>query len=305
MKQTFFVFFIMCFSSANYADAVLVYERGFKASNVIINKIGVYSDLTDIDAITATEYRRQNSDALPPVVIAVGARAFRSVCKAHSGKKIVAVFIGQEEFLSESQTCVSSTTAVFSGADLSLRLRLFKHILPNISRLGLIYSESVRLNEAYYQAQAALYDLRFVFSSVPNDRNAIIKTINRILVDTDVLFSIIDTDLYQHQTIQDVLKLFFRQRKIMIGPSNNFVKAGALFSIYSDAEEQIKELTNILVQYDQDVHQNIPALYPRNLKIIFNPYLVRSFGIVLPSSEYLENTFGLCAESGCAKTLNK
>ncbi len=283
---------------------MLVHERGFNASNVVINKIGIYSDITDIESATISEYRMLSKEALPPIIIAVGIRAFRYVCKAHSGRKVIALFLGKEEYLSVSQTCISTSTAVFSGADLSLRLRLFKHIFPNVSRLGLIYSENIQLNEEYYQAQAALHGLKFVFSSTPNDRNTILKTINRILVDTNVLFSIIDTHLYQQQTIQDVLKLFFRQRKIMIGPSNNFVKAGALFSIYSDAEEQIKELAGILVKYDQNINQHIPSLYPQRLKVVFNPYLVRSFGVVLPSSEYLENTFGLCSESGCAKALN-
>ena len=304
VKQFLLALVFSFFAAVASASVVLVHEENFNAGNVIINKIGVYSDLTGMESISTIEYRQRDRNSLPMIVVAVGLSAFRVVCDAHPDKILIAILIGKEEYLSTSKACNSKSTAVFSGADLSLRLEVLKYILPNISRLGLVYSNRLNLDEAYYQEQARFHDLNFVFSPTPSDRNSIIKIMNHTVMNADVIFSIIDSELYQPQIIQDVLRLFFRQRKIMVGPSNNFVKAGALFAIYSDAEEQIKSLAGILIQLQGNPYKIISPLYPPNLKIVFNPYLVRSFGLVLPSEKYLENNFGLCPESGCAKALD-
>ncbi|WP_191602882.1 hypothetical protein [Marinomonas algicola] len=304
MKQLFLVLFTSFFFSAASANAVIVHERNFKAANVIIHKIETYSDFIGMQSMDSSTYVSSNKESLPQIVIAVGLKVFRAVCNAPSDKTIVAIFLGREEYLSVRDRCLSPSTAVFSGANLALRLRVLKYILPNVNRLGLVFSQNLKLDEKYFQEQASLHELSFVFSPTSNDRASIIKAMNNTVADTDAMFSLIDSELYLPQIIQDVLKLCFRQRKIMVGPSNNFVKAGALFSIYSDAEEQIRSLANLLVHLNAYPMGTVAPFYPPNLKIVFNPYLVRSFGLVLPSAKYLENAFGLCPELGCAKTLD-
>lgn len=304
MKQILLALFTSFFFSAASGNAVIVHERNFKAANVIINKIESYSDFIGMQSMDSSTYVSLKKESLPEIIVTVGLTVFRTVCKAHSDKRIVAIFLGREEYLSVKDGCLSSSTAIYSGANLALRLRVLKYILPNVNRLGLVFSQSLMLDEAYFQEWAALHELSFIFSPTPNDRASIIKAMNNTVAGTDIMFSLIDSELYRPQIIQDVLKLFFRQRKIMVGPSNNFVKAGALFSIYSDAEEQIKLLANVLSHYNKYPASNIEPFYPSNLKIVFNPYLVRSFGLVLPSVKYLENTFGLCPESGCAEALD-
>ncbi|WP_421850655.1 hypothetical protein [Marinomonas sp.] len=130
------------------------------------------------------------------------------------------------------------------------------------------------------------------------DRLSILKAVNFVLEDSMAIFSLVDTELYKNGIAQDILKLLFHKQRIMIGPSFAFVRAGSLFAIYSDTDTKLGMLADRISTW-QSKGVLLDAVYPDKLRVSFNPYLIKSYGVVLPSPSYLKDKYGLCSETGC------
>ncbi|WOD07952.1 hypothetical protein [Marinomonas sp. GJ51-6] len=84
----------------------------------------------------------------------------------------------------------------------------------------------------------------------------------------------------------------------MIGSSFAFVRAGSLFAIHSDSRSKLTALAERILAWDDNKFL-MDADYPDTLRVTFNPYLIRSHGVVLPSASYLKDKYGLCADTQC------
>lgn len=232
------------------------------------------------------------------LVVSIGAESFRQLCSKPLKNTIIAIFIGQEEYLTTQSQCSVASSAVFSGAPLEKRLMLLKSIWFDRKPLSVIYSNSLLIDESVMQTQAAEYGFEFQFFKTATDRLSVLKSVNFVLEDSTIIFSLVDTDLYKNGNAQDILRLLFHQRQIIIGSSLALVQAGALFAIYSDTGSKLNALVERIVMWEKD--KVLPnASYPDTLRVSFNPYLVKFHGIVLPSSTYLKEKYSLCAEKQC------
>jgi len=232
------------------------------------------------------------------VMVAIGVESFSQVCSSASQGAVVAVFIGKEEYLKASPKCAIPNTAVFSGAPLEKRLALLKAVWFDRKPLAVLYSDNLLVDEVVMQEQAEEYGFEFQFINTEIDRLSVLKAINFVLEDSIVVFSLVDTELYKNGIAQDVLKLLFHKQRIMVGPSYAFVRAGSLFAIYSDTETKLDMLVEQIQAWQADAIL-LDAMYPSKLRVSFNPYLIKSHGVVLPSPSYLKDKYGLCSETAC------
>jgi len=232
------------------------------------------------------------------VMVTVGAESFRQVCSLVSEGTVMAIFIGKEEYLKIQPQCSMPVSGVFSGAPLDIRLKLLEGIWFDGNSLAVIYSDQLFVNEEEMSNLADQYGFVFRFLKTKTDRLSVLKSVNFVLEDSALIFSLVDTELYKNGIAQDILKLLFHKQKLMIGPSFAFVRAGSLFAIYSDSEAKLQTLAERLIMWDTK-GVLLPAAYPDRLRVSFNPYLIKSHGVVLPSSSYLQNRYGLCAETQC------
>lgn len=232
------------------------------------------------------------------VMVAIGVDSFSQVCSSVSEGAVMAIFIGKEEYLKAQAQCSIPNTAVFSGAPLDKRLALLKAVWFDRKPLAMLYSDNLLVDEQEMQDQAAQYGFEFQFMKTESDRLSVLKAINFVLEDSIMVFSLVDTELYKNRIAQDVLKLLFHKQRVMIGPSFAFVRAGSLFAVYSDTNTKLGILANQIGVW-QTREILLPAAYPDKLRVSFNPYLIKSHGVVLPSPSYLKDKYGLCSETAC------
>lgn len=232
------------------------------------------------------------------VVVAIGVQSFKQACLAMSRGAVIGLFIGQEEFYSLSKNCGIAHSAVFSGAPVEKRLALLQAIWLDPKPLAVLFSDALQLDQTQMQQQAQEYGFEFVFWQTKTDRVSVLKSVNRLLEDSELVFSLVDSQLFQQGNAQDILKLLFHQQKVMVGSSFAFVRAGALFAIHSDAEAKLTLLSEQVSRW-QATGVMSAAAYPSPLRVSFNPYLVKAHGIVLPSKLYLKDQFDLCSDSQC------
>ncbi|AEF54109.1 hypothetical protein [Marinomonas posidonica] len=232
------------------------------------------------------------------MVIAVGRDSFQQACLSMSRGAVFALFIGEEEYQAIRASCSVPTSGVFSGAPIEKRLALLKAIWLNPKPLAVLYSDAINLDQASMVSTAAKFGFDFVFWQTPTDRISVLRSLTLLMDESDLIFSIVDSQLYQQGNAQDMLKLLFHQQKVMVGSSFAFVRAGALFAIHSDAKNKLA-LLSLMIQNWCTKGRMVEAAYPESLRVSFNPYLVKAHGIVLPSKLYLKDQFGLCSDSNC------
>jgi putative tryptophan/tyrosine transport system substrate-binding protein len=232
------------------------------------------------------------------VTVAIGSESFRQVCSSVSEGAVMAIFIGKEEYLKARPQCGLPNSAVFSGAPLDKRLALLEAIWFDRKPLAVLYSDNLLIDVHNMQEQAAQHGFEFQFIKTEVDRLSVLKSVNFVLDGSAVVFSLVDTELYKNGIAQDILKLLFHKQRVMIGPSFAFVRAGSLFAIYSDTDTKLDILANHISMW-QTKGVLLDAVYPDKLRVSFNPYLIKSHGVVLPSPSYLKDKYGLCSETGC------
>lgn len=232
------------------------------------------------------------------IYVTIGRDNYSQICSTVNKGTVIAIFIGEEEYIDIQRNCLIPSSGVFSGAPIKKRFALLDSVWLDRKPLAVLYSESLFIDQEKMQKDAAEYGFELTFLKTPTDRLSVLKSVNLLLEESEVIFSLVDTRLYQNGVAQDVLKLLFHKQRVMIGSSFAFVRAGSLFAIHSDSRAKLTNLAK-KIQTWEDGRILLEPSYPETLRVSFNPYLIRSHGIVLPSSSYLKDKYGLCAETQC------
>jgi ABC-type uncharacterized transport system substrate-binding protein len=77
----------------------------------------------------------------------------------------------------------------------------------------------------------------------------------------------------------------------VVGFSKGYVKAGALFALYSTPEQIGHHLADVVQQYFSSGEQLLPPPhYPTYFSVVTNKSVARSFKITLPTEKALRNS---------------
>ena len=300
MKRFFLLIFLLLASmssmSAIYvihdADESSVRSLTFQLSKLLPNQ-------TPITLVRRSAFMKNISFLkADDVMVTVGVESFRQVCSVVSEGAVMAVFIGKEEYLKIQPHCSVPVSGVYSGAPLDKRLNLLEAVWFDRKPLAVIYSDHLFVDEQDMMSLADQYGFIFRFLKTETDRLSVLKSVNFVLEDSELIFALVDTELYKNGNAQDILRLLFHKQKVMMGPSFAFVRSGSLFAIYSDSEAKLTALAERLIAWNTKGIL-LDAVFPDQLRVSFNPYLIKSHGVVLPSSSFLKDKYGLCSETQC------
>lgn len=237
------------------------------------------------------------------IVISVGLSSFKTVCELPDVPNVIALFVGEEEFFSIAQSCIGQASAVFSGAPLDLRFRVLNSFWEGRSPIALAYSEALPVNTEAVRVAAELLGYKLKFVPIGEGRATALKALSSTLEESDVVMSIYDSALFDSQLSKDAIRLMFQKQKLLAAHSIQLVKAGALYALYSSTARKLEAVAEQVKIFQETKRLPNPD-YPAGLQVAFNPYLVRMYGLVLPTDAYLFSEFGVCPESGCQEAFN-
>ncbi|AKJ98358.1 ABC transporter substrate-binding protein [Pseudomonas sp. WP18] len=163
---------------------------------------------------------------------------------------------------------------LWSDPPVARQLRLIRAILPQLRRVGVLYDgHSEFLLNDIRQAAAPL-GLEIVTERW--DDTADSRPLQNLLGQSDVLLGLDDPDLYNPKTVKNLLLSSYARQRPLIGPSAAFVKAGSLASTYSDQDDWLAILDELL---DRPATTWPRTLYPARFKVLGNRQVTRSLGI--------------------------
>jgi len=122
------------------------------------------------------------------------------------------------------------------------------------------------------------------------DRN-LSQHIKEALENSDLLLALPNKTIYNSKSVKNILLTSYRNRKPVIGFSNNFVIAGALASIHSNPEQITIGIHNLIKQYyENNNHFKNTTNYPEEFDISINKQVFRALNLTIPNLEILKKS---------------
>lgn len=169
-------------------------------------------------------------------------------------------------------------------------------ILPDLNRVGLLYSPETRLEVSPLLNSVANHGGSVVAQSVQsNDR--LFASLEKVLLGSDVLLAIPDSRIYNAASIRNILLTSYRHEVPLIGLSQGYVNAGALAALFTLPEQIAEQTARQISAFEQKRALPSPS-YPDNFTFALNTQVARSLEIRLPAEEEIRRRMRNSRESG-------
>lgn len=166
-------------------------------------------------------------------------------------------------------------SAVYREAPVPAQLRVLRGILPGARKVGVLLGPQ----SARFRDELALSPLLFEIRLL-EDADQLPAVLGELLPRVDVLLALPDATLYNPETARLLLLASYRQATPVIGPDEQFVRAGSLAAAHPSPEGLI-EASAMLLQYAGLPEQLPPPGYAR-ATISVNNRVARSYGVIAP-----------------------
>jgi hypothetical protein len=163
---------------------------------------------------------------------------------------------------------------LWSDPPLSRQLQLIRRILPQARRVGVLFDQHSEFLLKELNLAAQPMNLQIVSQRWDNTLDS--RPLQAVLKNSDVLLGLDDPDLYNPKTAKNLLLSSYSRQVALVGPNVAFVRAGSLASSYSDQNDWLAILDQLL---DQPSAAWPRALYPARFNVSSNAQVARSLGI--------------------------
>lgn len=283
-SKTVKIFAIMSRNYPEYNEALEGFKEALTDANIKF----------DINLVTSLKEDNPNlkiiddiKKAEPDLILALGTNAVNSVNTNINDIPIVFSMVLNPTFgnSKNSSTNNKNITGVSLSVPVIKQFSTFKEIIPNLKTVGVIYSpdeNSELIKEAEISAKKLNIDL---IAADVNDENDVPRTLNNLIRIVDVIWMIVDKAVNSIESRRHIIMEGFRNDIPVIGPSENYVVAGAAFAISADYKNVGWQTGKITVKIlEGNEPSQLPCEYPNKTVIYINEKIINSIGIKIPNT---------------------
>ena len=168
----------------------------------------------------------------------------------------------------------SHLSLLWSDPPPARQLRLIRAMLPEVRRVGVLYSHNSEFLLLETRRAARSLGLEIVTRRWNDTFDS--QPLQTLLNDSEVLLGLDDPTLYNPSTAKRLLLSCYTRRQALIGPTASFVWAGSLASTYSSEQDWLYTLDDLL---DRPPTRWPRAQYAKRFNVLSNPQVARSLGI--------------------------
>ncbi|MFT4764828.1 MAG: ABC-type uncharacterized transport system substrate-binding protein [Oleispira sp.] len=238
----------------------------------------------------APDFSYQISTAKTPItipkdayVISVGAKQSSHVDYSQYPKRIAVMLTAKQAEISDM------ATSIYIEPPLSRQLQLADLLVPGDKKIGLLVSNKQDKEDVFKTLTDAERMMLKVVSI--EDYDNINQALFHVLKGTRLLLGHYNNDIYNAQNIKNILITSYRQRKVLIGPSRAYLKAGSFSTTFSDLSHIARRITEIVIHH-KGTGQWLKADYNPHYRILFNPQVARSLNIRILNDDVLMQQMG-------------
>jgi len=246
-------------SAAPYDSFISEFKKVLPSSNIQILNMG-----GDVKMGSVLMEKAEKSKA--DLIVALGPRA---AWAAKNKQEIPVIF----SMLSDHEKLnLSSRTGVRIQFSLHQQLQAFKEIMPNVKKIGFLYSESSKDKLDGIDEIAQNLGLTIIRKEIADVRN-VAAAVDDLLANVEVLWLRKDRLITGNARLlkQVVLLRALRKRIPIIGDNKWAVQNGALFCLFTSYQSigaQAGELVERVMSEGE-----LGFLYPLNINVFFNPHV--------------------------------
>ena len=259
---------------------VLVAEQLSPALNKLISKLKA----------RAPEFSYQISTADTPAVISandyvivVGAKKITHTDLSKYPKRIAVMLTARQ---AES---LDVATSIYIEPPISRQLKLANLLIPGSKKIGLLVRDEQDKANVFSQLNDAEKEMLKVVSIADHDN--INQALFHVLKGTRLLLGHYNSEIYNAKNIKNILITSYRQRKVLIGPSRAYLKAGSFSTTFSDLSHIANRIIDV-VEHHKTSDQWLKAGYNPHYRILFNAQVARSLNIRILKEDYLRQQMG-------------
>lgn len=197
---------------------------------------------------------------------------------------IVALFITRRQYMQMASG--HSSTAIYYEPPLERQALLGILIFPQTSRISILSSPDYHRD--YGQLGKTLLERGVTLQQFSVDNgDRLITTLDRALAFGDFLLGTPDPLIYNRSTIKHILLTTYRQGRVLIGPTQSYVGAGALASTYTTVADFVRQAVAAVSVWQKTGKMPSPA-FAHRFHVIVNRQVAQSLNILVPSNDDLE-----------------
>lgn len=261
-------------------NIVLVNEKNSPA----LNKLLTHLNNTSLDFSYQISTSENPITIIPDsYIINIGPRQATHVDFLLYPKRLAVMLTAQQS------KSLDVATSVFIEPPLSRQLKLANLLVPGDKKIGLLVNnEQDKKNVLMHLSDAEQTMLKVVNIE---DYDNINQALFHVLKNTRLLLGHYNSEVYNAKNIKNILITSYRQRKVLIGPSRAYLKAGSFSTTFSDLSHIAQRIIEI-VKHHKESGQWLKADYNPHYRILFNPQVARSLNIRTLSNELLLQKMG-------------
>ncbi|WP_227519532.1 ABC transporter substrate-binding protein [Marinobacter sp. ANT_B65] len=218
-------------------------------------------------------------------IVTIGPGAFSRIRQVNRKAAVLAMLTGQDFLNGFANRSSGRISGVYYDVPLLRQALIGKAILPQATRIALLATTSSAELYDLLIDQLPQYGLEARLFIVKDDKQ-LIPTLIRALSYGDFLLAAPDSAIYNPRTIKHILLTAYRRNRIVIGPSQAYVKAGALASGYAPFPAMTEMAADYLHEFFETGQFPGPD-YPADFKVEINQQVARSLNIPLGSKEQI------------------
>lgn len=220
------------------------------------------------------------------IVVTVGTQAARVVAHLGITQPLLHILLPASTYekLPPARTG-AAVSAIYLDQPPERQLALIRLALPDWKRIALLTSPGGdralrRLAELAREKQIEVRE-----ATIAADRD-LYPALQQVLTEPAVLLATPDPQIFNSYTVQNVLLTAYRHRSPVVGFSSSYVRAGALFALYSTPAQIAGQAADAVFRVARG-ESLPPPRAPRQFEVAVNANVARSLGIMLESGERL------------------
>ncbi|UCD58023.1 MAG: ABC transporter substrate-binding protein [Candidatus Hydrogenedentota bacterium] len=225
----------------------------------------------------------------PDLILAVGTRATNVISKNFEETPIVFAMVlypVASGFVSSMEKPGKNLTGATLDVPIELQLHKLSEIVPNLKRVGVLYSPKETLpviEEAVHVAKSMNIQLLAEQVNSEGDVPDALRKLEKQKM--DALWSVADGKVFTPPSARYIIKYALRRGLPFMGPHNGFVKAGALVALTADYRDNGRQTGEICVRILNGAKPaNIAVAAPRTVKPAVNLQVAKHIGVIIPPS---------------------
>jgi putative ABC transport system substrate-binding protein len=235
----------------------------------------------------------ENFTDVPTVdlLITVGMKA-SELAATQSKISVLAVMIpraGYENILSHLPAISPPRlmSAIYLDQPWARQIAFWHAVIPERRRIGLVFTQNANMELTSLQHEVEQRGGSLMLKQVHSNEE-LFPALESILMNSDVLFAIADSEIYNSSNIRNILLSSYRHGVPLIGLSQAYVNAGALCAIFSTPEQLAIQASKMVVAFARN--KELPqAQYSENFTIAVNQQVARSLAIEMRSPEAIRS----------------